>query len=480
MPALDRSRIDADADRVVRRLARHGYKAYLVGGCVRDLLVGRRPKDFDVATSATPNEVKALFRNCRIIGRRFRLAHVFFGPKIIETSTFRANPREDDDSDAPDLLIRRDNVFGSEEEDAVRRDFTINGLFYDVEKEEVIDHVEGLADLEAGLVRTIGDPDVRFREDPVRMLRAIKFAARLDFKIEPATYAALLRQRLEIRKCAAPRVVEEVYRLLRGGAARRSIELLGETGLLEILAPHLAALFEGPTDETSDDDAEHDGDGSLDDEEAEWHRVWADDRPSRARRIPLRLSFLTEASELSRRRTLAWSTLDHFDHLVSSGHDVTNALAVCALIGPFIVDTIVAPSTRPGDANQAILEIGQPIVDQLRIARRDAERMRYILFALRKIAAARARNLPLDASSGRDSLEDAVQLAALLAAAQGGAVVARSGGGDADDGDGADETIDGPGDPLAPGEEPRKRRRRRRGGRRRHGEMMTPGTPTIQ
>src|SRR5829696_7538072 len=141
MPALDRSRIDADADRVVRRLARHGYKAYLVGGCVRDLLVGRRPKDFDVATSATPNEVKALFRNCRIIGRRFRLAHVFFGPKIIETSTFRANPREDDDSDTPDLLIRRDNVFGTEEEDAVRRDFTINGLFYDVEKEEVIDHV---------------------------------------------------------------------------------------------------------------------------------------------------------------------------------------------------------------------------------------------------------------------------------------------------------------------------------------------------
>ena len=473
MPVLDRSRIDADADRVVRRLARHGYKAYLVGGCVRDLLVGRRPKDFDVATSATPNEVKALFRNCRIIGRRFRLAHVFFGPKIIETSTFRANPRDDDDSDAPDLLIRRDNVFGTEEEDAVRRDFTINGLFYDVEKEEVIDHVEGLADLEAKLVRTIGDPDVRFREDPVRMLRAIKFAARLDFTIEPDTYAALLRQRLEIRKCAAPRVVEEVYRLLRGGAARRSIELLAETGLLEILAPHLAALYEGPVQEANPDEDEE-TEGSLDDEELAWHQVWADDRSSRVRRVPLRLSFLTDPTEMLRRRALAWTTLDQFDHLVRSGHDVSNALAVCTLIAPFLADTIVAATTRPGDANQAILEIGQPIVDQLRIARRDAERMRYILFALRKITSARARNLPLDASSGRDSLEDAVQLAALLAAAQGGDAVATSGGGDADDGDGE------PGDPADPGstDEPRKRRRRRRGGRRRHGEMTAGPAPT--
>src|SRR5262245_36386306 len=195
MPALDRAFIDPDADRVVRRLARHSFKAYLVGGCVRDLLLGRKPKDFDVATSATPNEIRALFRNCRIIGRRFRLAHVFFGSKIIETSTFRANPRDDDDGDGGDLLIRRDNVFGNETEDARRRDFTINGLFYDVEKEEVIDHVGGLADLDARLIRTIGDPDIRFQEDPIRMLRAIKFAARIDFNLEPATYRALLRWR---------------------------------------------------------------------------------------------------------------------------------------------------------------------------------------------------------------------------------------------------------------------------------------------
>lgn len=467
MPALDRSRIDADADRVVRRLARSGFKAYLVGGCVRDLLVGRRPKDFDVATSATPNEVKALFRNCRIIGRRFRLAHVFFGPKIIETSTFRANPRDDEDPDAPDLLIRRDNVFGTEEEDAVRRDFTINGLFYDVEKEAVIDHVHGLADLDAGLVRTIGDPDVRFREDPVRMLRAIKFAARLDFTIEPATYAALLRHREEIRKCAAPRVIEEVYRLMRGGAARRSMELLAETGLLEILSTHLAALYEGPvtTDEPADDDGVGD---ELDDEELAWHRVWADDRPSRLRRVPLRLSFLADPAELLRRRALAWSTLDRFDRLVQSGRELSNALAVCAVIGPFLADTITGPGTRPGDANSAILELGQPIVDQLRIARRDAERMRYILFALRKVMAARARNQPVDVSGGRESFEDAVLLAELLTAGSGLDLAGAAGGGGADDGEPDDDSSD----------EPRKRRRRRRGGRRRRdGELLAAPAP---
>src|SRR5215510_2202260 len=241
---LARDLIDPDADKVVRRLARRGYKAYLVGGCVRDLLLQRTPKDFDVATSATPNEIKQLFRNCRIIGRRFRLAHIFFGAKIIETSTFRANPREGVPlEEGEELLIRRDNVFGTAEEDARRRDFTINGLFYDIEAERVTDYVGGLADLEARLVRTIGDPDIRFREDPVRILRAIKFAARLGFELEPEKYSALLLHRVEIAKCAPPRVLEEIYRLLRGGAARRSMELLLETGVLAVLAPELAWLF---------------------------------------------------------------------------------------------------------------------------------------------------------------------------------------------------------------------------------------------
>src|SRR3954449_12599000 len=181
---IDPTLIDPDAAKVIQRLRRYDHAAYLVGGCVRDLMLGRKPKDFDVVTSATPNDIRRLFKNCRIIGRRFRLAHIFFGPKIIETSTFRANPREIEeepsesggDGEGGDLLIRRDNVFGSAEEDARRRDFTINGLFYDLEKEEVIDYVNGLADLEARLVRTIGDPETRFPEDPVRILRAIKFA----------------------------------------------------------------------------------------------------------------------------------------------------------------------------------------------------------------------------------------------------------------------------------------------------------------
>src|SRR5262249_19721373 len=158
------------------------------------------------------------------------------------TSTFRANPRDEDDHD---LLIRRDNVFGTETEDARRRDFTINGLFYDVEREEVIDHVGGLADLEAKLVRTIGDPDIRFQEDPVRMLRAIKFAARLSFGFEQATWRALLRWRSEISKCAPPRLPEEITRLTRGGAARRSFDLMVETGVLAVLSPYLAGLLEG-------------------------------------------------------------------------------------------------------------------------------------------------------------------------------------------------------------------------------------------
>src|SRR3954469_18962897 len=248
--------IDPDAAKVVQRLRRYDHAAYLVGGCVRDLLLGRKPKDFDVVTSATPQEIKRLFRNCRIIGRRFRLAHVFFGPKIIETSTFRANPREveEDESDGSaetesgDLLIRRDNVFGTPEEDARRRDFTINGLFYDIETGEVIDHVAGMVDLEARLVRTIGDPDIRLREDPVRILRAVKFAARCNLSIEPETYRRMMEHRQEITKCAQARVSEEFYRLLRAAAAKRSIELLLETELLDILAPELSRALRATDD----------------------------------------------------------------------------------------------------------------------------------------------------------------------------------------------------------------------------------------
>ena len=200
-PVIPIDQIAAEAQKVIRHLVRSGHQAYLVGGCVRDLLLGRTPKDFDIATDATPSELRELFRNCRIIGRRFRLAHIIFGNKIIETATFRANPREDEETPPTDeLYIHRDNVFGTAEQDARRRDFTINGLFYDLSAEKVIDYVDGLDDLRSHSVRTIGDPNVRFREDPVRMLRAVKFAARLGFDIEDQTYRALLSHGKELEK----------------------------------------------------------------------------------------------------------------------------------------------------------------------------------------------------------------------------------------------------------------------------------------
>jgi poly(A) polymerase len=263
---IAKERVDPDAAKVVKRLTRSGHQAYLVGGGVRDLLLGQKPKDFDIATSARPHEVRALFRNCRVIGRRFRLAHVLFsGGKIIEVATFRRDPR---DGDAPpvstiddgdgmrlvpgartvdedtDLLIRHDNAFGEPHEDALRRDFTINGLFYDLERDEVIDYVGGVRDVRARVVRTIGDPAIRFREDPIRILRAIKFCARLDLGLDPELYDALIDQRQTVGRASPPRTFEEILRLLRGGAAHRSFYLLWDSGLLSLLIPELSAYLD--------------------------------------------------------------------------------------------------------------------------------------------------------------------------------------------------------------------------------------------
>src|SRR6187431_353806 len=190
---FEEGRIDPDAAKVVKRLTRSGFEAYLVGGCVRDLLIGRQPKDFDVATSARPDDVRRLFRNSRIIGRRFRLVHVLYaGGRVVETATFRRSPQT---KDGEDLLIRSDNAFGEAHEDALRRDFTINGLFYDLERKQVIDWVQGMPDIERRTVNTIGNPVVRFLEDPVRILRAIKFSARLDFGITADVYDAMVQCR---------------------------------------------------------------------------------------------------------------------------------------------------------------------------------------------------------------------------------------------------------------------------------------------
>ncbi len=248
---LDPRKLDPDAAKVVRRLVRHGYEAYLVGGCVRDLLLGQTPKDFDVATSAQPDDVQRLFRNCRIIGRRFRLAHVFFsGGKVIETATFRRNPTSEEKTG--ELLIRRDNFFGRADEDAVRRDFTINALFYDLEAKEVIDWCGGVEDLQRRAVRTIGDPIVRFLEDPVRMLRAIKFSARLDLGMTPNVYHAIVQCRSALGLAARPRLFEEVLRLLRGGASQTSIWLSWETGVLDVLLPEVSTyLYDRPAEDST-------------------------------------------------------------------------------------------------------------------------------------------------------------------------------------------------------------------------------------
>ena len=246
---ISRSRVDPDALKVLYRLHGAGMKAYLVGGSVRDLLLGRVPKDFDIGTDAAPQAVRRLFRNCRLIGRRFRLAHILFADgKVVEVATFRRRPEptagagEEGGSEA-ELLQLSENTFGTPREDAFRRDFTINGLFYDISDYSVIDHVGGLEDLEAGLIRTIGDPDVRFREDPVRMMRAVEFASRLGFAITPDAYEAILRHRREIVKSAPPRVTEELAQALRGGHALPTLLLMREVGLLDALLPELASVL---------------------------------------------------------------------------------------------------------------------------------------------------------------------------------------------------------------------------------------------
>ena len=261
---ISRTNIDPDALKVLQRLRHANHAAFLVGGSVRDLLLGRPPKDFDIGTSAQPHEVKKLFRNCWIIGRRFRLAHVKFGAKTIEVATFRRQVSEAEmaeqaaaaeetereaeiaaaqepgrrDRDRPNLHFR-DNTFGTPEEDAFRRDFTVNALFYDIATFSIIDYTGGLEDLKARVIRCIGDPDVRFEEDPVRMLRAIVLAARLDFVVDPPVIDAIRRHAGLIAKASPARLLEEFYKILRSGASERAFHQLAEVGLLEHLAPEL-------------------------------------------------------------------------------------------------------------------------------------------------------------------------------------------------------------------------------------------------
>ncbi|SEK98080.1 poly(A) polymerase [Ectothiorhodospira marina] len=247
---ISRANISDNALKVLYRLKDAGFRACLVGGGVRDLLLGREPKDFDVATDAHPEEVRKVFRNCRLIGRRFRLAHVYFGREIIEVATFRA-PHEDS-TDDPDLeaddagsrqalvedgRIIRDNVYGTIEQDAWRRDFSINALYYDINDFSVVDYTDGMEDLKDGVLRLIGDPEVRYREDPVRMLRAVRFAAKLGFRLDPAAEEGMVELGDLLEDVAPARLFDEVVKLFHGGHALQTFEMLRHYDLFQYLFP---------------------------------------------------------------------------------------------------------------------------------------------------------------------------------------------------------------------------------------------------
>lgn len=372
-------RIDPDAVKVLKRLTRHGHTAYLVGGGVRDLLLGRAPKDFDIATSARPGEVRRLFRNCRVIGRRFRLAHILFaGGKIIEVATFRRDPRDaqgegeeveelDGETrpssaslrgDDADLLIRQDNTFGDPHEDAIRRDFTINGLFYDLDRDEVIDYVGGVSDLRAGVVRTIGEPDVRFREDPVRILRAIKFGARLDLGIAPDVYDAMVDLREELSRCAPPRVLEEVLRLLRGGAAQRSIGLMWDVGVLGVVLPEVSAHIE----------------------------------------------------DQARGAELMWGRLAAIDELKADGRLASDTVLMAALLYGPLEEAVVGTQ----DPQAAFEEFFQDLNPRLSVPRRMRDRIRMIFAAQRRLGRGHAAGL-----RGREFYADACDLYEIRLRAEG-------------------------------------------------------------
>jgi poly(A) polymerase len=238
---VSRKQMSPEVLKVLYRLHRTGHLAYLCGGGVRDLLLGRKIDDFDVATDAEPRKLKKVFGNCRLIGRRFRIAHIMFkGGKIIEVSTFRKKGEEEEATDdGNSLLIKRDNTFGSPAEDAFRRDFTVNGLYYNVADFSIIDYVDGRADLHARLIRCIGEPNIRFQEDPIRILRGIRLAATLDFQVEESTWEAMNRQGHHIMECPASRIREEIMKILRRKNSHKAFELLAGGGILKHLLPKL-------------------------------------------------------------------------------------------------------------------------------------------------------------------------------------------------------------------------------------------------
>ena len=252
--SISRDDISPNALKVLYRLSKAGYEAFLVGGGVRDMLLGLHPKDFDIATNARPLDIRKLFRNSRLIGRRFRLVHVFFSNEIIEVSTFRANAKEymqaklsdemnENKSEKPFMLMN-DNTYGTIKEDAWRRDFTVNALYYNITNFSVVDFADGVEDLRKGLIRMIGDPAQRYREDPVRLLRAVRLAAKLNFKIHPDTEAPLLRLYNLLHHVPSARLFTELLKIFFKGCAYRSYQLLMRTNCMKALFPEMVAFIE--------------------------------------------------------------------------------------------------------------------------------------------------------------------------------------------------------------------------------------------
>ncbi|HYH05911.1 MAG TPA: polynucleotide adenylyltransferase PcnB [Thermoanaerobaculia bacterium] len=305
---ISRRSIPENVLKVLYRLHRSGYRAYLCGGSVRDLLMARTPKDFDVVTDAHPGDVRRLFRNSRIIGRRFRLVHIIFQDQVVEVATFRREPERAAvaEDETEDFLITDDNTFGSPLQDAKRRDFTINALFYNIADFSVIDYVGGLDDLRLGRVRVIGDPDLRFREDPVRMMRAIEFASRLGFEIEAETYEGILRHRNEILKASPPRVSEEILELLRRGWSRGAIRLMVDTALLEPLLPEIYNAIRGD------------------------------------------------------RAPYFWKMLEVLDRTVQAGRKISDAVLLSVLVLPWVFDEIEAEEARRAEMGR--MRIGEVIL----------------------------------------------------------------------------------------------------------------------
>jgi poly(A) polymerase len=414
---ISRKKIDPNAVRVLYRLQRAGFKAYLVGGSVRDLMLGRQPKDFDAATDAKPQEIKRLFRNSRIIGRRFRLVHVFFKGGIVEVATFRRDPPEEDQDSAPgELLITSDNRFGTPREDAFRRDFTINALFYDISDFSLIDYVGGIEDLKHRLIRVIGDPGVRFREDPVRMLRACEFAARLGFGIEQQTEEAIHRHRKELSKASPARVSEEVLALLRCGHAGTAIQWLHDLDLLEVLLPEAYAMVST-------------GERGL----ADFARV-----------LPTLDRWMGENRELSDGVVLALILLPT---LLLKRYDLETEGGSYQPLSRSEIDDLVE-------------EVSEPFIRRFSLSRARSQAMLFALIAFLRFGAPKWRDADRDRFVRRPGFQDALTLLEILVAATG------EGGDELKAWRKASKGIEEDATPSTrrPGGRGRPRRRRRKGG----------------